>query len=134
MAVLLLFIDGIGIGNFDPEINPFARYPTPFFSMFKDRDSDGIPMNGILVPTDPSMGIKGLPQSATGQTALFTGVNASQIIGHHISGFPTPTLRRILKEKSIFLQLEQLNKIGTFANALSQQYLNRPERRVSATI
>jgi hypothetical protein len=133
MSVLLLFIDGIGIGENDSDKNPFARFPSPYFSAFKDSALPQLPFDGIAVSTDPSMGVPGLPQSATGQTALLSGVSASPILGHHLSGFPSPTLRKILLAESIFLKLERLNKVGTFANAFSPQYFERPDRSISAT-
>lgn len=133
MSVLLLFIDGIGIGSFDIDSNPFARFPSPYFSFFSDSQTLDIPHDGILIATDPTMQVKGLPQSATGQTALFTGKKASQILGRHHSGFPTPTLRQLIKKESIFLQIENLGGTGTFANALSQKYLQRPPRQISAS-
>lgn len=74
-----------------------------------------------------------MPQSATGQTALLTGVSASQKLGHHLSGFPSPTLRKILLAESIFLKLQRMNKIATFANAFAPEYFARPDRQISAT-
>lgn len=133
MSVLMLFIDGIGIGEADSEKNPFARFPSPYFSQFKDSSWPALPFDGVAVATDPTMGVPGLPQSATGQTALLTGVSAAQKLGHHLSGFPTPTLRSILLAESIFLKLEKMNKVGTFANAFSPAYFARPHRRISAT-
>ncbi len=79
------------------------------------------------------MGMSGLPQSATGQTALLTGVNASKKLGRHAPGFPSPTLRKIIRDESIFLKMENLNKVGTFANAFTPEYFARPDRQISAT-
>ena len=93
MSILMIFIDGIGIGYFDKTKNPFARFPTPYFSKFIDRNDRPVPFEGQVIATDPSMNTSGLPQSATGQTALLTGHNASKLLGRHHPGFPTPTLR-----------------------------------------
>jgi hypothetical protein len=133
MSVLMIFIDGVGIGENDRDKNPFARFPSPFFSTFINPTPTAIPFDGLIIPTDPSMGLPGLPQSATGQTALLTGLNASQKLGRHLSGFPSPTLRKILSEESIFLKIERLNKVATFANAFTPEYFQRPARRISAT-
>lgn len=133
MSILMIFIDGIGIGEYDKNKNPFARFPSPYFPAFRDRQEFTLPFEGVIVATDPSMGIRGLPQSATGQTALLTGTNASKKLGHHVSGFPTPTLRTLLKEESIFLKLQKQQNIGTFANAFVPEYFERPPRRISAT-
>lgn len=134
MSVLLIFIDGVGIGENDRDCNPFARFPSPFFSIFRDRESaTQIPFDGEVVPTDATMGVKGLPQSATGQTAILTGMNASQILGRHLSGFPTESLRAVIQTESVFLKVERLGKTGTFANAFAPRYFKRPDRIISAT-
>ncbi|MCG8606102.1 metalloenzyme, partial [bacterium] len=63
MSILMVFIDGIGIGQNDSDKNPFARYFSPLLSHFSDQSSEAIPYGGRLVPTDPTMGLTGLPQS-----------------------------------------------------------------------
>lgn len=133
MRVLLLFIDGIGIGERDPEKNPFARFPSSFFSFFKNEPLPTLPHGGVVIPTRADMDVPGLPQSASGQTAIFTGRNAAQALGHHQSGMPTPTLRRLLDESSIFKSIRGLGKTGVFANALSQSYFDQRGERISAT-
>lgn len=133
MSFLLLFIDGIGIGEFDAEINPFARFPTPFFPAFRQRQDAAVRFGGVITATDVSMGVAGLPQSATGQTALFTGQNAARVLGRHHSGFPTASLRELLAQHSIFLKLEKMHKSATFANAFTPEYFRRSERLISAS-
>jgi len=129
----MIFIDGIGIGEFDKDKNPFARFPSPVFPEFIGHSNGPVVSDGQMVLTDPSMGVKGLPQSATGQTALLTGFNSAQALDRHWPGFPTVTLRKILAEESIFLKLEKAGKKATFANAFSPRYFKRPERSISAT-
>lgn len=133
MGVALLFFDGIGIGENNPEKNPFARYKSKFFRAFTDGGSLIADYDGIIVPTDASLNVPGLPQSATGQTAIFTGINAPEIMGGHINGFPTPSLRRILLAESIFLKLRNLGKKVTFANAYSKHYFETRKEKLSAT-
>ena len=133
MRVLLLFIDGVGIGEREAEKNPFARFPSPFFSFFKNESLPALPHGGVIIPTRADMDVPGLPQSASGQTAIFTGRNAAQALGHHQSGMPTPTLRRLLDEASIFKSVRALGKTGVFANALSKKYFAQRGERISAT-
>jgi hypothetical protein len=133
MRVLLIFVDGLGIGARDPQRNPLARFPSPFLSIFRNEPLPPLPHGGVVIPTRADMDVPGLPQSATGQTAIFTGQNASQTLGHHQSGFPTPTLRRLLDESSIFKSVGAMGKTGVFANALSQDYFDRRGERISAT-
>ncbi len=133
MSVLLFFIDGIGIGKYDPEVNPFAKFTTSFFPQFLDRKIAEIPFDGVCTATDVRMGLPGLPQSATGQTAMLTGKNASRLIGRHHPGFPTVNLRKLLAEESIFLKIEKMRLTGTFANAFTPAYFRRAERSISAS-
>lgn len=133
MPVALFFVDGLGLGERDPERNPLAKFPSPFFDFFLDEPLPELPYGGRVMSTAVDMGIPGLPQSGTGQTALLCGLPAARIVGRHIPGFPTPTLRRLLNNYSLFRKLRQFGKSATFANALSQEYFDRRGERISAT-
>ena len=79
--IVYFFIDGVGFGENDIEKNPFAKFAKGFFLPLANKP---LPTNsklteGAYIKTDASMGIKGLPQSATGQTAIWTGINAPQV-------------------------------------------------------
>ena len=69
------------------------------------------------VSIDACLNIQGLPQSATGQTAMFTGVNASQYMGRHCEGFPGPTLRKLIEESNLFMELARKGLRCRFADA-----------------
>ena len=92
--VLLIFVDGIGIGT-RGEHNPLEGLDSEFFSIFHGEESR-IPFDGVMAETDARLGVEGLPQSATGQTAILTGVNAAQLIGRHLHGYPSPRLKQAL--------------------------------------
>ncbi|WP_026477049.1 alkaline phosphatase family protein [Alkaliphilus transvaalensis] len=115
MKVLLLFIDGFGIGEEDRDKNPFIDATTPNLDKIKEAY--------VMIPTDTTLGVEGIPQSASGQTTLLTGVNGPKALGHHLNGFPTPTLKKILYEKSIFKQLKENGYKVTNANAYTKEYL-----------
>src|SRR3982750_2691225 len=103
-SVLLFFIDGLGIGRRGP-FNPLDKLPnTAPLAVFQNETPETF-LDGIVVPTDPTLGVEGRPQSASGQTTILTGVNAPQKIGYHKQGFPNKALLEILKENSIFKQL-----------------------------
>jgi len=75
--VLLFFIDGIGVGSSDPERNPLATASFPTLALTETsvpRARAGPPL--VAHGIDAALGVPGLPQSATGQTAILTGVNA----------------------------------------------------------
>jgi hypothetical protein len=48
---------------------------------------------------------------------MFTGVNCSKAMGKHCEGFPGPSLRKIIEENNLFLQLKKRGKKVTFADA-----------------
>lgn len=130
MPLLLVFLDGVGIGANDPATNPFlhARVNTlrELFGAVPTLN------NGVysssrarLVPTDATLGMPGLPQSGTGQTTIFTGINASAAIGQHYGPYPNDELRAILKRDNIFKQLAARGKQVAFANAYPPIFFER---------
>lgn len=120
--ILFVFIDGLGIGSQDPEKNPLARFPAKILKSFSGS-APVLPREGISLSNDPGMGIPGLPQSATGQAALFTGINAAGAVGRHLSGFPTAALRDIIGEYSLLKRLKEAGKEVAFANTYTESYL-----------
>ena len=131
--VLLFFIDGLGIGERD-ENNPLASIENVEpLAHFKGETADVI-FDGILIPTDPRLGIEGRPQSASGQTTILTGINAPRFLGYHKQGFPNQLLREVIGEHSIFTQLKNLKiEPNTFANAYTPRFFAETPRWKSAT-
>jgi hypothetical protein len=132
-SVLLFFIDGLGIGTRGPH-NPLDNLPegTPL-AVFQ-HEAPPTFLDGIVVPTDPRLGIEGRPQSASGQTTILTGINASAAVGYHKQGFPNKALLEIIGEHSIFRQLKQAHvEPITFANAYTKRFFDERPRWVSAT-
>ncbi|HEU4767868.1 MAG TPA: hypothetical protein VFS77_10845 [Pyrinomonadaceae bacterium] len=132
-AVLLFFIDGLGIGTRGPH-NPLDNVSdlTPL-AVFQNEQPETF-LNGIVVPTDPCLGVPGRPQSASGQTTILTGINAPAQLGYHKQGFPNQALRDIISEHSIFRQLREAGvEPITFANAYSRRFFVERPRWVSAT-
>jgi len=86
-----------------------------------------------MAETDARLGVDGLPQSATGQTAILTGVNAAKLIGRHLHGYPSPRLKQALAEHSVYKQLIARDRSVTFANAYTRSYVDNPPRFISAT-
>lgn len=129
--VLLIFIDGVGIGTRGAH-NPLDGLDSEFFSIFKD-EPPRLPFDGVMAETDARLGVDGLPQSATGQTAILTGVNAAKLIGRHLHGYPSPRLKKALAEHSVYKKLIASNRLVTFANAYTRSYVDNPPRFVSAT-
>ena len=132
-SVVLFFIDGLGIGERGSS-NPLDGLPnaTPL-AIFQNELPETF-LDGVVVPTDPTLGVEGRPQSASGQTTILTGINAPLTLGNHKQGFPNKPLLEILQRHSIFRQLKTAG-VGpiTFANAYTSWFFNERPRWVSAT-
>jgi 2,3-bisphosphoglycerate-independent phosphoglycerate mutase len=132
-SVLLFFIDGLGIGTRGPH-NPLDGLEDAEPLAIFQNEINSFPNNGVLVPTDPRLGVEGRPQSASGQTTILTGINAPSLLGYHKQGFPNAAMREIIAEHSIFLQLTNAGIIPiTFANAYTPRFFEERPRWVSAT-
>ena len=125
MHTIYLFIDGIGFGADDPEVNPFARFARSFLKELADKQWPERPTGWHTAITDAHMGFPGLPQSATGQTALWTGINGSAAMGHHKTGFPGPTLIKVIQEHSIVKVFTDHGRRATLLNAYGDKYIER---------
>src|SRR5215211_5758369 len=134
MSVLLIFVDGLGIGTRGPH-NPLhllgdEAAPLAVFEGEEPR----LPSGGMLARTDARLGVEGRPQSASGQTTILTGVNAPAALGYHKQGFPNERMREMIREHSVFLRLARLG-VGPnlFANAYASRFFAARPRWVSAT-
>ena len=107
MRVVFLFIDGVGVREPAAD-NPVNPEVCPVLCRLIANDSKAI---------DARMGVDGLPQSATGQAAMFTGVNCPKAMGRHCEGFPSPALRAVIEENNLFLQLKKRGLKVRFADA-----------------
>lgn len=132
-SVLLFFIDGLGIGARGP-FNPLAGLEDAEpLAVFAGEVAPTV-FDGVVVPTDPRLGVAGRPQSASGQTTILTGINAPLLLGYHKQGFPNAAMREIIGEHSIFLQLKNAGiTTATFANAYRTRFFEERPRWVSAT-
>jgi hypothetical protein len=126
----MLFLDGVGIGRKDPRVNPLfaARLPALRSLLGGDlpslRNRSLSSRHVLAIPLDATLGVPGLPQSGTGQTALFTGVNAARLIGKHFGPYPYSTLRPTIRQKSLFSALPAAGKTCCFANAFPQRFFD----------
>lgn len=106
--VVLIFVDGLGVGSGGPE-DPTAGYGGDLLHFARSP--------GAKRAIDAALGVPGTPQSATGQTSLFTGRNAQAALGHHATGFPGPVVRELLREHSLLRSLRARGRDGVFLNA-----------------
>lgn len=123
MHVLLIFLDGIGLGADDPQVNPFAVAETPTLHKLAgdQRWLRGLPRTetdrAIFLPTDPRLGVSGRPQSASGQAAIMTGRNVPAEIGEHYGPRPNAPIRAILDEGNLYKSLVARGQSGALLDA-----------------
>jgi len=128
MRVLFLFLDGVGLGPNDPACNPLARGGMPNLRQLLDGHSlvaDSAPLEtgrATLVPLDACLGVKGMPQSATGQAALLTGRNVPAALGYHYGPKPNPAVTGLLQEGNLFKSLHLAGRRASFLNAYPPTY------------
>ena len=107
---LLIFLDGIGLGDDDPAVNPFAAAHTPTLNALAGGQrwlrgsARATSSRAAFGPADPRMGVPGRPQSASGQAAILTGRNVPALIGEHYGPRPNPPIRALLKEDNLFIR------------------------------
>lgn len=108
------------MGGDNPEVNPVYSGVCPNLLNLLTCHASSI---------DAGMGVPGIPQSATGQTALLTGVNAARHMGRHVAGFPGPSLQNLIRENNIYDKLGALGFSSTFANAYYVSDVSEVEAR-----
>jgi hypothetical protein len=142
MRVLFLFLDGVGLGSPDPAINPLAAAEMPVLR----RLLDGSPLvagrtpvdntRATLLALDATLGVAGLPQSATGQAALLTGKNIPAAIGEHYGPKPNPAIKGYLNNGNLFSSVAARGQRAALLNAYPPRYFEAIEsgRRLPGAI
>lgn len=130
MGVLLVLIDGVGLGADDPVRNPLAAAELPVLrSLLGGRSATlahspyfeaGVGFTGL----DTTLGVVGLPQSGTGHTALLTGVNAAQRFGRHFGPWVPVALRPLVARRSLLALSVAAGLRVAFANAYPEELLD----------
>jgi hypothetical protein len=126
--VLFLFLDGIGLGEPDPQINPLvaAKMPTLENLLRGQRLVAGVPPlwgpHATLLAIDAQMGVPKTPQSASGQASLLTGRNVPDEIGGHYGPKPNPAIADILRQDNVFMQVKSRGGSAALLNAYPPGY------------
>ncbi len=131
MNILFLFLDGVGLGADNSDINPLVRADMPNLRELLGGNpliAASAPFVGeraTLVALDASLGVAGLPQSATGQAVLLTGVNIPQAIGEHYGPKPNPAVASYLTNgNTLFSWLRANGKTAALLNAYPPRYFH----------
>ena len=128
MRVLFIFLDGVGLGADNPEINPLASIEMPVLQGLLGGHkllAASAPFEGdraTLLALDAGLGVKGLPQSATGQAVLLTGINVPAEIGEHYGPKPNPAIAKYLLNGSLFSEIVKDNRKSALLNAYPPRY------------
>jgi 2,3-bisphosphoglycerate-independent phosphoglycerate mutase len=136
--VLLVFLDGVGIGEGDPRANPFAAARLPRLRALlggrlplrEEMDAEGRidAERAALVAADATLGVPGTPQSGTGQTALLTGRNAAALYGRHFGPWVPTGLRDLLGAENLLSRARAAGRTAAFANAYPLASMELSER------
>ena len=113
--VLFFFVDGYGIGE-ESEFNLISQNKilssiNEYLLYYKKDDTPKLIEGDYFIcnPIDACLGVNGIPQSATGQSALLSGINTSEILGFHLNAYPNKRIIDILNEKSILKTLKEMD-------------------------
>lgn len=123
MHILLIFLDGIGLGADNTETNPFAVADLPTLHALAGGQrwlataTASQTERALFIPTDPRMGVPGRPQSGSNQAAIVTGRNVPALIGEHYGPKPNAATRDILDADNIFKQLIAAGKSAAILEA-----------------
>jgi len=130
MRILFIFLDGIGLGDDNPTLNPFAVAHTPTLNALANHQrwlrNVGIQATarGVFLALDAQLGIAGRPQSGTSQAAILTGLNVPQMLNRHYGPKPDADTRRILERDNLFMRLKRAGKSSALINAYPPRLLH----------
>lgn len=130
---ILIFLDGLGLGTAGPH-NPLSNpVAMPHWqSLCSQPLLAGAQVQRphmLLKPIDATLGVPGLPQSATGQTTIYTGHNAAKFRGKHQTGFANGSLRQLIEPYGLFKQVLTRGGTPTLANLYSPAYFEAIAQR-----
>ncbi len=138
--VLLLFLDGVGIGPNDPAVNPLVHGAAQLPALVRamggtvptlDQPRVGV-THGHAFPLAATLDVEGTPQSGTGQVALLTGASAAEIFGGHFGPWTPVRLRPLLEQRSALRRAAVAGRQVAFANAYPHGWPGpRGSRRVA---
>jgi len=129
--VLFIFMDGIGLGADNPATNPLSCAEMPFLGSLlggRNLTASAAPYESefiSLLALDACLGVDGLPQSATGQAVLLTGINIPAELGYHYGPKPNPQVAGYLNNgNTLYSWLRAKGKKTALLNAFPPRYFH----------
>jgi 2,3-bisphosphoglycerate-independent phosphoglycerate mutase len=132
--VHIFFMDGVGMGTADADINPFIRAHLPNLTgllganwyLRPDAGGSGriTTERASLAPTDPNMNVPGRPQSATGQATILTGKNVPQLVGEHYGPKPNQAVAEIVRNGNLFQEIVEAGGSAALITPYPQGYFD----------
>lgn len=140
--VLIFFLDGVGLGEADPALNPFVTAVLPHLTTLFGPDwylAEAGPRQNArasLIPTDANLGLPGRPQSATGQAAILTGRNVPQLVGQHYGPKPNEAVAEIVQAGTLFQEVTAVARRAALLTPYPEQFFAAIDngRRLLSTV
>jgi hypothetical protein len=138
--VHIFFLDGVGLGGEDPDVNPFVSAKLPYLTellgegWYRTRQPI-ITERASLVPTDANLNMPNKPQSATGQATILTGRNVPQLVGEHYGPKPNPAVQAVIAQGTLFQEVVDAGGQAALITPYPQGYFDavaRGKRLLSA--
>ena len=142
MAAIFVFVDGIGLGPAGLQ-NPLdAEWPALQRLAGGQRWTDALQPrfddHMTVTAVDATLGVPGLPQSGTGQAALFSGKNGPKLAGRHYGPYPHSQTRDALRQHNLFARIQRLDvpfeEPAAFANGYPDRFFSYAARRNRWTV
>ncbi len=127
MRVLLILLDGVGLGADSPHTNPLAVAPMPAVRGVLEgnrllADSAGFRgRRASLAGLDATLGVPGIPQSGTAHATLLTGQDAVRRFGRHYGPWVPTALRPTVVRDNVLARARARGRSVAFANAYPEE-------------
>ena len=125
--LFLFFIDGIGLCQKESPISHLFTKITGK-KLIAGTQPDFFD-SGVICSADATLNVSGRPQSATGQATIFTGINASEYLGYHLTALPNEKLVELIEEQSLMKSLGEQEVSVTSANMYSNEFFQKRAAR-----
>jgi 2,3-bisphosphoglycerate-independent phosphoglycerate mutase len=138
--VHIFFLDGVGLGGADPDVNPFVTADLPHLTSLLGEEwyltrQPIHTQRASLLPTDANLDMPRKPQSATGQATILTGRNVPQLVGEHYGPKPNPAVAAVIAQGSLFQEMVAAGGQAALITPYPQGYFDavaRGKRLLSA--